>query len=95
MSGVSSQPEGADGVTEVPTVKANGDTAGGISRRDIVKVGAVAAGAVAGAAFLGGLPIFAKIASAQAEAAATAEGSRAAHSVTRPPGAPTAAASQK
>ena len=62
MSGVSSQPEGADGVTEVPAVKANGDTAGGISRRDIVKVGAVAAGAVAGAAFLGGLPIFAKIA---------------------------------
>ena len=47
----------------------------GVSRRDVVKVGAVAAGAVAGAAFLGGLPIFNKIVQAQSDADASAEGS--------------------
>ena len=36
----------------------------GLSRRDVVKLGALAGAGAAGAAFLGGLPIFSKIAAA-------------------------------
>jgi len=71
MSGVSSQPEGVMNVNSD-----NEQPSGGpVTRRDLVKVGAVGAGAAVGAAFLGGLPIFNKIVQAQADAEATAEGS--------------------
>ena len=69
MSGVSSEPEGVMDVNGT-----GGQSSGGVGRRDLVKVGAVAAGAVAGAAFLGGLPIFSRIVQAQSEAEAASEG---------------------
>ena len=71
MTSVSSKPEDANGVSA-----SNGEqrTPGGVSRRDVVKFGAVAAAGAAGAAFLGGLPIFSSLVRAQSEGVAGSEG---------------------
>ena len=74
MTGVSSQPEGAISASEPEVVHETGHGSDGISRRDLVKIGAVATAGAAGAAFLGGLPIFSSLVKAQSESDSASEG---------------------